>query len=118
MKNINTPTIKTISRGLLISVCLGLASTTFVLTACGETAQQEGTGQYVDSSVTTTKVKTALLAQSDLHSTNISVITRKGVVTLSGHVDSATQSSLAEKTVKDIAGVKKVNNNLTYGDQD
>lgn len=58
------------------------------LSACAPSAKTEGTGGYIDDSVITTKVKSALLAEKDLKSTQISVETFKGRVQLSGFVNS------------------------------
>ena len=59
---------------------------TFV--ACASTPKQESTGEYVDDSVITTKVKSLLAADDFLKSFQISVETYKGTVQLSGFVDS------------------------------
>ena len=58
------------------------------LVACASTSKQEGTGEYVDDSVITTKVKSLLAADDFLKSFEISVETYKGIVQLSGFVDS------------------------------
>jgi hypothetical protein len=47
---------------------------------CASTRTHESTGQYVDDSVITTKVKTAVLGEPDLKSSEIKVETFKGVV--------------------------------------
>ena len=57
-------------------------------TACASSPQQSSTGEFVDDSVITTKVKSLLAADDFLKSFKISVETRKGVVQLSGFVDS------------------------------
>ena len=57
-------------------------------TGCASTAKQEGTGEYVDDSVITTKVKAAILNEPSLKSAEINVETFKGVVQLSGFVSS------------------------------
>ena len=59
---------------------------TFV--ACASTSKHEGTGEYVDNSVITTKIKSLLAADDLLKSFEISVETYKGIVQLSGFVDS------------------------------
>ena len=59
---------------------------TFV--GCASTSKQEGTGEYVDDSVITTKVKSLLAADDFLKSFEISVETYKGAVQLSGFVGS------------------------------
>jgi osmotically-inducible protein OsmY len=83
---------------------------TFV--ACASTSKQESTGEYVDDSVITTKVK-ALLAEDDfLKSFQISVETYKGTVQLSGFVGSQKAVDKAEEIARSVKGVKSVKNNL------
>ena len=70
---------------------LGAMLTTLLLMAavgCASTKTQEGTGQYVDDTVITTKVKAAILEEPGLKSSEINVETFKGVVQLSGFVSS------------------------------
>ena len=74
--------------------------------------KQEGVGQYVDDSVITGKIK-ALLAKDDLlKSFQISVETQKGIVQLSGFVDSQETANKAGKVADGVEGVKSVRNNL------
>jgi uncharacterized membrane protein len=57
------------------------------LVACASTSQKESTGEYVDDSIITTKVKSQLAADDFLKSFQISVETFKGTVQLSGFKD-------------------------------
>ncbi len=80
--------------------------------ACASTPTRESTGEYVDDSVITTKVKT-LLAQDDfLKSFQISVESYKGVVQLSGFVNSQKAVDKAGEIVRSVKGVKSIKNNL------
>ena len=79
---------------------------------CASTSTSDSTGQYVDDTVITTKVKNALLGDGAVKSTEVSVETVKGVVQLSGFVDTSDQKSAAGKDASAIAGVKDVHNNL------
>jgi hyperosmotically inducible protein len=82
------------------------------LVACASTRTHESTGEYVDDSVITTKVK-ALLAEDDfLKSFQISVETYKGTVQLSGFVDSRKAVNKAGEIARSVQGVKSVKNNL------
>ena len=56
--------------------------------ACASTPTRESTGEYIDDSVITTKVKSLLAADDFLKSFQISVETYKGTVQLSGFADS------------------------------
>ncbi len=70
-------------------------------------------GSVVDDTVITTKVKTALLADSDVKGLDVNVDTSKAVVTLNGAVNNQTQIDRAGKLATDVPGVKSVINNLT-----
>jgi osmotically-inducible protein OsmY len=83
---------------------------TFV--ACASTSKQEGTGEYVDNSVITTKVKSLLAADDFLKSFEIGVETYKGIVQLSGFVDSQSAVDRAGRIASGVNGVKSVKNNL------
>jgi len=83
---------------------------TFV--ACASTSKQEGTGEYVDNSVITTKVKSLLAADDFLKSFEIGVETYKGIVQLSGFVDSQRAVDKAGQIARSVEGVKSVKNNL------
>lgn len=69
-------------------------------------------GEVFDDATITSKVKAAIFAESSLKSLQINVDTARGVVTLSGSVDSQASSDLAEQLASAVAGVKKVNNHL------
>jgi hyperosmotically inducible protein len=70
-------------------------------------------GTDVDDSAITTKVKSALLADADVKSSDIKVETRKGEVQLSGFVDSQAQIDRAIAVAKGVEGVKKVDNKMS-----
>lgn len=74
-------------------------------------------GQIVDDTVITTKVKSALLADSDVKGLDVVVDTSKGVVSLSGAVNNQTQIDRAAKIAGEVEGVKSVLNNLTIKKQ-
>ena len=75
------------------------------------TAAQK-TGDYIDDSALTTKVKAALLTEKNLKSLPISVESTEGVVTLSGKVVSSAQIDQAVDVAKHVKGVKDVHNAL------
>ena len=79
---------------------------------CGSTAKQEGTGEYVDDSVITAKVKTAIFNDPTLKVNEINVETFKGVVQLSGFVRSQADMNKAVQVARGIAGVKSVKNDM------
>ena len=75
-------------------------------------AAREGTGEYVDDTVITTKVKAAVLHESSLKSAEINVETFKGVVQLSGFVSSQANIDKAIEVARGVAGVKSVKNDM------
>ena len=82
------------------------------LAACASTSTRESTGEYVDDSAITTKVK-ALLANDDfLKSFQISVETYRGTVQLNGFVDSQQTVDKAGQIARSVKGVESVKNNL------
>jgi hyperosmotically inducible protein len=91
-----------------------LAGVLLVATAlgCASTAKQEGTGEYVDDSVITTKVKAAIFNEPTLKSAEINVETFKGVVQLSGFVSSQAAESKAVEVARTVGGVKSVKNDM------
>ena len=80
--------------------------------ACASTSKQEGTGEYVDDSVITTKVKSQLAGDDFLKSFEITVETYKGIVQLSGFVDSQNTVDRAGQITRGVQGVSSVKNNL------
>ncbi|MFZ4537958.1 BON domain-containing protein [Propionivibrio sp.] len=79
---------------------------------CASTSKQEGTGEYVDDSVITTKVKAAILNEPNLKSAEINVETFKGVVQLSGFVSSQASANKAVEVARGVGGVKSVKNDM------
>jgi osmotically-inducible protein OsmY len=79
---------------------------------CASTAKQEGTGEYVDDTVITTKVKAAIFNEPTLKSAEINVETFKGVVQLSGFVSSQAAENKAIEVARTVGGVKSVKNDM------
>jgi osmotically-inducible protein OsmY len=96
------------SRNIYAIFFLSLFSLT--LMSCGATSTQEGTGEYIDDTVITTKVKAAILNTASLSVFEINVETFKGVVQLSGFVSSQGDISTAMQVARDIKGVTAVKN--------
>jgi len=84
------------------------------IVGCASTSTSEGTGEYVDNSVITTKVKTAILREPGLETFDIHVDTFKGVVELSGTVDSQSDIDKAVAIARSVKGVRGVKNNLRH----
>ncbi len=82
------------------------------ITGCAATATKESTGEYIDDTAITIKVKAAIFEDPMLKVFQINVETFKGVVQLSGFVDSAQVSARAEEVARSVNGVKAVKNSL------
>ena len=79
---------------------------------CASTDKREGTGEYIDDSVITTKVKAAIFNEPTLKSTEINVETFKGVVQLSGFVNSQSDINKAMEVARGVKGVQSVKNDM------
>jgi osmotically-inducible protein OsmY len=92
--------------------CLVLLMLIATFASCASTPKQSGTGEYIDDSVITTKVKSLLAADDFLKSFQISVESRKGIVQLSGFVDSQKAADKAGQIASGVEGIKSVRNDL------
>lgn len=90
-------------------VCIGLV-TAFL--GCASTQTRQSTGEYIDDTVITSKVKTAIFEEPMLKSMQINVETRNGVVQLSGFVDTAQNANRAGEIARSVKGVASVKNDL------
>jgi osmotically-inducible protein OsmY len=79
---------------------------------CASTSTREGTGEYVDDSVITTKVKAAIFNEPTLKSTEINVETFKGTVQLSGFVSERADIYKAAEVARSVQGVTSVKNDM------
>lgn len=98
--------IRTILAALLAITLMGTLG-------CAGSATDESTGEYIDDTVITTKVKAALLEDSTVRSREVSVETFKGIVQLSGFVESKESMDRAVEIARSIDGVGSVRNNMT-----
>jgi osmotically-inducible protein OsmY len=94
--------ITTLFCGLALMMSLG----------CASTRTHEGTGEYVDDSVITTKVKAAIFNEPGLKVSEVQVETFKGVVQLSGFVSSRDDIKGAVRVASAVNGVKSVTNDM------
>ena len=96
----------------IVTHCSVLLMLIATFLACASTPKQESTGEYIDNSVITTKIKSLLATDDFLKSFQISVETYKGNVQLSGFVDSQKAANRASEIAHTVKGVKSVKNNL------
>lgn len=85
---------------------------TLLLVACAGTAKQESTGQLIDDSVITTRIKTALLKDPVVSGFDVSVESFKGAVQLSGFVKTPAQRERAVQIANETPGVTQVFNSI------
>ena len=100
--------MRSFNRFATFSVAVLLVS----LLGCAATAKHEGTGEYVDDSVITSKVKAAVFEESSLKSAEINVETNKGMVQLSGFVRSRADINKAVEVARKVKGVTSVKNDM------
>jgi len=86
-------------------------SLVWLLSGC-QAITGETMGQNIDDTTITTSVKTKLAAEKGITLTRVQVDTNRGVVQLTGVVDSAADRSKAEQVARGVGGVKSVVNNL------
>ena len=96
------------SKGLLSMLMAAVLAV--VLAGCAGAGQK--TGEFVDDSTITTKVKTAFAADKTVSAINVHVDTDRGNVTLTGTARSAEEKQKASDVARSVAGVKSVSNNL------
>lgn len=87
-----------------------LALTLLTAVGCASTNKQESTGEYLDDTVLTGKVKAAIFDDPELKSAEINVETFKGVVQLSGFVSSQAAINRAVVVARGVEGVTSVKN--------
>lgn len=100
--------MKKLNRIFVLFVAVALTA----MAGCASTPKQESTGQYVDDSAITTKVKAAIFHEPSLKSAEINVETFKGVVQLSGFVSSQANINEAVEVARGVSGVRSVKNDM------
>ncbi|HLA73686.1 MAG TPA: BON domain-containing protein [Steroidobacteraceae bacterium] len=98
------------SKGFVGAIVFVMA---LAMVACASTRTQKSPGEQVDDSVTTGRVKAALIADPVTKAHQIDVETFKGTVQLNGFVDTAASKERASEVAKTTKGVTSVRNNLT-----
>lgn len=96
----------------IFTLVLALAMPTMHAVSAASNDQSQTAGEYFDDSVITTSVKSKILGEKGLSSLSINVVTKDGVVTLSGKIDTNAHSDLAVNVAKQVNGVNGVVNNL------
>ena len=94
-------------------VALLVATTLPGLVSCTQSPKRETVGEYTDDATITTRVKAALVRDPDVSAAQVNVETYRGVVQLSGFVDSAASARRAAELAREVPGVRSVKNDLT-----
>jgi len=97
--------------GVLAMTVAGLAA------GCAATAHHKSTGQIIDDAAITAKVKAALVADPETKARDIDVKTYRGVVQLSGFVDSTAERRDATRIARNEKGVRSVQDELQVQSQ-
>lgn len=100
------------SKLILIKRFLVILILAISVAGCAGGKTYESTGEHIDDTAITTKVKASILGDSRLKMLQINVKTFKGVVQLSGFVDSSAMATRAVELARTVKGVKMVNNSL------
>ncbi|TFW36042.1 BON domain-containing protein [Massilia horti] len=88
------------------------ASLALTVVGCSSTPSRESTGEYIDDSMITAKVKAAIFNEPTLKSTEINVETFKGDVQLSGFVAQPADAQRAAEVARGVKGVASVKNDI------
>jgi osmotically-inducible protein OsmY len=89
-----------------------LTTALLALIGCASTSTKGGTGEYIDDSVITSKIKIAILNDRSLKSSEINVETYKGIVQLSGFVASRVSAEKVSEIAGRVPGVKSIKNDI------
>ena len=105
-------------RGLALKLsawilCLGAVALVGGLTGCAGNRYTQSTGEHIDDSGTSSRVRSALSADTQYKYADVNVQTFKGVVQLSGFVNSRDQKNRAGDLARKVEGIKTVENNIT-----
>jgi osmotically-inducible protein OsmY len=96
----------------VLTKCVSGLILLFAFTACSATPTSRSTGTYIDDKAITARVETALMRNERTKARQISIETYRGVVQLSGFVDSEESKEVAEEVAKGVKGVVDVKNDL------
>ncbi|MFO0995053.1 MAG: BON domain-containing protein [Alphaproteobacteria bacterium] len=100
------------THGRLVLAALLAGWLALPIAGCAGSSTKESTGEYLDDSVISNKVRARIVGEKDLSIFQIDVTTFKGVVQLSGFVDKAEQKAKAGQVAASVSGVKEVKNDL------
>lgn len=100
----------------ITTTCLALllgSGAVLMSTGCAGTSTKESTGEYIDNSAITARVKSALASDDVVKAREINVESFRGTVQLSGFVNTEAEKDRAGRIAKSIEGVQDVKNSIT-----
>lgn len=97
-------------KSIVLATLLAVAAVSSI--GCASTSTSEGSGEYVDDTVITAKVKSAFLGEKGLKVAEINVETFKGVVQLSGFIESRADADRAIGLARAVSGVTSVKDDM------
>ncbi len=112
MKKTSAVTVKTL-RAFGLILALGALPLASGLTGCAGNRYTQSTGEHIDDSGDSSRVKKALAADTQYKYDDVQVKTFKGVVQLSGFVNSKEQKNRAGDIAEKVQGIKEIENNIT-----
>jgi osmotically-inducible protein OsmY len=95
-----------------VATAIFTATVAFTVVGCSSTGTHESTGEYVDDSVITAKVKASIFNEPNLKASEINVETYKGDVQLSGFVAQPEDAQRAADVARGVKGVSSVKNDI------
>lgn len=113
MKNTAIKTFKKTTKILGLAICLGTLPLVILSSGCAGDRYHQSTGEAIDDSGTSMRVRSALGNDTQYKYADVSVKTFKRTVQLSGFVNTSAQKSRAADLAKGVEGVKDVENNIT-----
>ena len=97
--------------GLILT--LGAAVMVGGLSGCAGNRHTQSTGERIDDRADSSRVRKALSADTQYKYGDVKVQTFKGVVQLSGFVNSRDQKNRAGDLARKVEGIREVQNNIT-----
>ena len=104
--------VKTMKKNNMFIRCVVLVMFVTILAACAATPVRESTGEFIDDALITTKIKSQLAGDDIMRAFQISVETFRGIVQLSGFVNSQMDVERADEIATNVNGVRSIKNNL------
>lgn len=103
---------KSLFSAMFLAAALVSGAGLATVAGCASTETQSSTGEYIDDTLITAKVKTAIMNDPDISAAEINVETFKGVVQLSGFVSEPADMDRAVVVARGIHGVVSVKSDM------